>query len=154
MDPLPRRMTEAEVRRYAARALSELFDSLYEGAFAVDTGGRVTWMNHKFKALIGWNGTEAIEGQPIDEVLPHSQMSRVLETGRADLLDIIPLGRRQLTVSRLPLLQDDGHLIGAMGVILYDRLNSLRPLVDRFQTLQSDLEIGRASCRERVLRLV
>ena len=88
-------MTEAEVRRYAARALSELFDSLYEGAFAIDTGGRVTWMNHKFKALIGWNGTEAIEGQPIDEVLPHSQMNRVLETGRADLLDIIPLGRRQ-----------------------------------------------------------
>ncbi|GAB3129426.1 sigma-54-dependent Fis family transcriptional regulator [Novispirillum itersonii subsp. nipponicum] len=143
MDPVPRRMTEAEVRRYAARALSELFDSLYEGAFAVDTGGRVTWMNHKFKALIGWNGTEAIEGQPIDEVLPHSQMSRVLETGRADLLDIIPLGRRQLTVSRLPLLQEDGRLIGAMGVILYDRLNSLRPLVDRFQTLQSDLDTAR-----------
>lgn len=136
-------MTEAEVRRYAARALSELFDSLYEGAFAIDTGGRVTWMNHKFKALIGWNGTEAIEGQPIDEVLPHSQMNRVLETGRADLLDIIPLGRRQLTVSRLPLLKEDGSLIGAMGVILYDRLNSLRPLVDRFQSLQSELDTAR-----------
>ncbi|WP_245554771.1 sigma-54 interaction domain-containing protein [Novispirillum itersonii] len=140
---MTRSMTEAEVRRYAARALSELFDSLYEGAFAIDTGGRVTWMNHKFKALIGWNGTEAIEGQPIDEVLPHSQMNRVLETGRADLLDIVPLGRRQLTVSRLPLLKEDGSLIGAMGVILYDRLNSLRPLVDRFQSLQSELDTAR-----------
>lgn len=136
-------MTEAEVRRYAARALSELFDSLYEGAFAIGRDGRVVWMNHKFKALIGWNGTEAIEGQPIEEVLPHSQMQRVLDTGRADLLDIVPLGKRQLTVSRLPLLDDAGTLIGAMGVILYDRLNSLRPLVDRFQSLQSELDTAR-----------
>jgi len=134
---------EADVRRYAARALSELFDSLYEGAFAVDCQGRITWMNHKFKALIGWNGSQPIEGQPIDEVVPHSQMHRVLETGRADLLDIIPLGKHQLTVSRLPLLDDDKRLVGAMGVILYDRLKSLKPLVDRFQSLQAELSTAR-----------
>jgi transcriptional regulator with PAS, ATPase and Fis domain len=132
-------MSEQQVRQHAARALSKLFDSLYEGAFAIDTQGRITWMNHKFKALLGWNGTEAVEGLPIEQVVPHSQMSRVLDSGRADLLDIIPLGKHQLTVSRLPLHDDHGALIGAMGVILYDRLHSLKPLVNRFQTLQQDL---------------
>jgi transcriptional regulator with PAS, ATPase and Fis domain len=136
-------MDEQDVRRQAARSLSALFDTLYEGAFAVDMDGRVTWMNHKFKALIGWNGTQPIEGQPIDEVLPKSRMHRVLETGNADLLDLIPLGKHQLTVSRLPLHDDNDVLRGAMGVILYDRLHSLKPLVDRFQTLRDDLEQAR-----------
>jgi transcriptional regulator with PAS, ATPase and Fis domain len=138
-----RRMAEEEVRERASHALSELFDNLYEGAFAVDLKSRITWMNHKFKALIGWNGTDPVEGKPLEEVLPHSQMHRVLETGRADLLDIVPLGNRQLTVSRLPLVDDEGYLVGAMGVILYDRLNSLRPLVDQFQSLQSELDAAR-----------
>ncbi|WP_413207465.1 sigma-54 interaction domain-containing protein [Rhodospirillum sp. A1_3_36] len=136
-------MNEQDVRRQAAKSLSALFDTLYEGAFAVDLSGRVTWMNHKFKALIGWNGAEPVEGQPIEEVLPKSRMHRVLETGQADLLDLVPLGRHQLTVSRLPLHDDSGTLAGAMGVILYDRLHSLKPLVDRFQTLQEDLERAR-----------
>ncbi len=136
-------MDEQEVRRQAARSLSALFDTLYEGAFAVDLRGRVTWMNHKFKALTGWNGTQPVEGLPIDEVLPHSRMHRVLESGQADLLDLVPLGKHQLTVSRLPLHDEDGGLAGAMGVILYDRLHSLKPLVDRFQTLQAELEKAR-----------
>ncbi len=136
-------MNEQDVRRQAARSLSALFDTLYEGAFAVDMAGRVTWMNHKFKALIGWNGTQPVEGQPIDDVLPHSNMRRVLDSGQADLLDLIPLGRHQLTVSRLPLHDDQGRLSGAMGVILYDRLHSLKPLVDRFQSLQAELEKAR-----------
>lgn len=136
-------MNEQEMRRQVAKSLSALFDTLYEGAFAIDLQGRVTWMNHKFKALIGWNGTQPVEGQPIDEVLPHSRMHRVLEGGQADLLDIVPLGKHQLTVSRLPLHDDAGALVGAMGVILYDRLRSLKPLVDRFQTLQLDLETAR-----------
>ncbi|MCF8501886.1 MAG: PAS domain-containing protein, partial [Rhodospirillum sp.] len=136
-------MDEQDVRRQAAKSLSALFDTLYEGAFAVDLSGRVTWMNHKFKALIGWNGIEPVEGQAIEDVLPKSRMHRVLETGQADLLDLVPLGRHQLTVSRLPLHDDTGTLAGAMGVILYDRLHSLKPLVDRFQTLQEDLEKAR-----------
>lgn len=136
-------MDEQEVRRQAARSLSALFDTLYEGAFAVDLNNRVTWMNHKFKALIGWNGTQPVEGLPIEDVLPHSQMHRVLETGQADLLDIVPMGRHQLTVSRLPLHDHTGALCGGMGVILYDRLHSLKPLVNRFQTLQAELEKAR-----------
>ncbi|HZD25302.1 MAG TPA: PAS domain-containing protein, partial [Alphaproteobacteria bacterium] len=125
--PARRVVAEAEIRRQAARSLVDLFDRLYEGAFAVDTEARIVWMNDKFKALLGWNGTEAVEGLPVEEVIPHSEMRRVLETGQADLLDIIDMGERQLTVSRIPLTNDQGRLTGAMGVILYDRLQSLRP---------------------------
>ncbi|MCF8177540.1 MAG: sigma 54-interacting transcriptional regulator [Sulfuritalea sp.] len=117
----------------------KLFDSLYEGAVVIDQEGRITWINDKYKALIGWNGSEQIEGRLIEEVLPNSRLRNVMETGQADLLDVLTLGRRQMVVSRIPLHGEAGNVIGALGVILYDRLQSLKPIVSKFQQMQSDL---------------
>jgi transcriptional regulator with PAS, ATPase and Fis domain len=139
---------EARIRRQAARTLADVFDRLYEGAFAVDLEGRVVWMNDKFKALLGWNGVEPLEGSAIEDVVPASRMREVVETGRADLLDIIALGDRQLVVSRIPLHDDAGTRVGAMGVILYDRIQALKPLVGKFQALQQDLAQARRDLAE------
>jgi transcriptional regulator with PAS, ATPase and Fis domain len=131
---------EGEIRLKAARTLVKVFDELYEGAFAVDINCRIIWMNDKFKALIGWNGTESLEGKDIAEILPHTDMKRVIDKGQPDLIDIIDLGERQITISRIPLSDDNDQIVGAMGVILFDRLNALKPLVSRFQKMQNDLK--------------
>ncbi|WP_417821593.1 sigma-54 interaction domain-containing protein [Terasakiella sp.] len=131
---------EGEIRLKAARTLVKVFDDLYEGAFAVDTSCRIIWMNDKFKALIGWNGTEPLEGRDLSEILPHTDMKRVIEKGQPDLIDIVDLGERQITISRIPLSDDNDQVVGAMGVILFDRLNALKPLVSRFQNMQNDLK--------------
>ncbi|MCF8197319.1 MAG: sigma 54-interacting transcriptional regulator [Sulfuritalea sp.] len=131
--------SDAEVRSLAASSLVKLFDSLYEGAVVIDQEGRITWINDKYKALIGWNGSEQIEGRLIEEVLPNSRLRNVMETGQADLLDVLTLGRRQMVVSRIPLHGEAGNIIGALGVILFDRLQALKPIVSKFQQMQSDL---------------
>jgi transcriptional regulator with PAS, ATPase and Fis domain len=131
--------SDAEVRSLAASSLVKLFDSLYEGAVVIDQDGRITWINDKYKALIGWNGSEPIEGRSIEEVLPNSRLRQVMETGQADLLDVLTLGRRQMVVSRIPLHGEAGNVIGALGVILYDRLQALKPIVSKFQQMQTDL---------------
>jgi transcriptional regulator with PAS, ATPase and Fis domain len=127
------------VRSLAASSLVKLFDSLYEGAVVVDQAGRITWINDKYKALIGWNGSEAIEGRSIEDVLPNSRLRHVVETGQADLLDVLTVGGRQMVVSRIPLHGEAGNVIGALGVILYDRLQALKPIVSKFQQMQTDL---------------
>jgi transcriptional regulator with PAS, ATPase and Fis domain len=137
---VPERLTsDAEVRSLAASSLVKLFDSLYEGAVVVDQAGRITWINDKYKALIGWNGSEAIEGRFIEDVLPNSRLRHVVETGQADLLDVLTVGGRQMVVSRIPLHGEAGNVIGALGVILYDRLQALKPIVSKFQQMQTDL---------------
>jgi len=134
---------EAQIRTQAARALADVFDSLYEGAFAVDKDARIVWMNDKFKALLGWNGLEPAEGKPVEEVMPDSQMRNVVETGQPALLDIFPLGKQQVVVSRIPLKKSDGTITGGLGVILFDRIQALRPLINKFQDLQTDLADAR-----------
>jgi len=135
--------SEKDIRSLAASTLLKLFDSLYEGAVAIDRSGHITWINDKFKAVIGWNGTEAIEGRQVEEVMPNSRLRAVAESGQAEMLDVFSIGNRQVVVSRIPLHADDGAVIGALGVILYDRLQALKPLVSKFQQLQTDLASAR-----------
>lgn len=117
-----------------------LFDQLYEGAVLLDANACIVWMNDKYKALLGWNGTEPVEGRPVEEVIPNSRMREVVQTGRADLLDIFLIENRQLVVSRIPIRDDNGQVTGAVGFILFDRIQSLKPLVEKFQGLQADLD--------------
>ncbi|MCW5729724.1 MAG: sigma 54-interacting transcriptional regulator [Alphaproteobacteria bacterium] len=135
--------TEASLRSQAARTLLKLFDSLYEGAVAIDREARIVWMNDKYRALLGWNGTEPIEGRPVEEVIPDSLMRRVVDTGRADLLDVFTVNKRQMVVSRIPLFDERGKVTGALGIILYDRLQALKPLVSKFQRMHEDLARAR-----------
>lgn len=141
--------SDAEVRRLAASSLVKLFDSLYEGAVVIDRQGRITWINDKYKALIGWNGSEAIEGHRIEDVLPNSRLRAVAESGQAELLDVFSIGGRQVVVSRIPLTGEAGDVIGALGVILFDRLQALKPLVSKFQQMQSELASARQQLAER-----
>ena len=146
---VPARLSsDAEVRSLAASSLVRLFDSLYEGAVVIDQAGRITWINDKYKALIGWNGSEAIEGRAIEDVLPNSRLRHVVETGQADLLDVLTVGGRQMVVSRIPLHGEAGNVIGALGVILNDRLQALKPIVSKFQQMQSDLATVRRQLAE------
>ena len=76
-------------------------------------------------------------------MIPNSRMRQVVESGQADLLDVIGVGDRQVVVSRIPLTDDNGEVTGALGVILYDRLQALRPIVSKFQQMQDDLARAR-----------
>ena len=134
---------DADVRSLASNTLLRLFDSLYEGAVVVDRAGRITWINDKYKALLGLNGTEPVEGRAVEEIIPNSRLRHVMESGRAELLDVFAIGSRQVVVSRIPLQDESGTVIGGLGVILYDRVQALKPIVSKFQQMQSDLASAR-----------
>jgi predicted ATP-dependent protease len=53
-----------------------------------------------------------------------------------------------MVVSRIPLHGEAGNVIGALGVILYDRLQALKPIVSKFQQMQTDLASVRRQLAE------
>ena len=128
-----------EIRRLAMRTLFERLDSLCEGALAVDQQARVVWMNEKYAKKLGLKSVEAALGREVEEVIPNSLMRQVVQTGEPILLDIMPFGDEQFVVTRMPLNDERGKVIGAVGFVLYDRLQYLKPLVTKFAQLQSEL---------------
>ncbi len=128
-----------EIRRVAMQTLFERLDSLCEGALAVDQQARIVWMNDKYAKKLGLESVEVALGREVEEVIPNSLMRQVVQTGEPILLDIMPFGEEQFVVTRMPLNDERGRVIGAIGFVLYDRLQYLKPLVGKFAQLQSEL---------------
>jgi transcriptional regulator with PAS, ATPase and Fis domain len=133
----------AYIRARAMETLFERLENLCEGAIAIDRGGRVVYVNEKYLSALGLARIADAIGRPIEEIIPNSLMRRVVETGEPILLDIMELGGEQLVVTRMPIEDEDRQVIGAIGFVLYDHLESLKPLLARVAQLESDLRLAR-----------
>ena len=133
----------AIIRARAMETLFERLENLCEGAIAIDRAGRVVYVNEKYLPALGLDQTSQAIGRPIEEVIPNSLMRRVVETGEPILLDIMELGGEQLVVTRMPIEDENKNIIGAIGFVLYDHLDGIRPLVARMGQLESDLRLAK-----------
>jgi transcriptional regulator with PAS, ATPase and Fis domain len=126
------------------RTLSETCD----GAVTVDREARITWIQDKYRALLGVEPDRDVIGQPIEDIIPESKLRSVVETGRPILLDIMDFGPLHFVVTRIPLTDEDGKVTGAIGFVVYDRLDRLHPLIAKFNALTTELERTRRELAE------
>ena len=71
-------------------------------------------------------------------------MHHVLESGKPILIDLLSNRAGTFVVSRIPLRDSAGEVIGALGIVLFDHAEtSLQPLVGKFALLQRDLDDAR-----------
>ncbi|WP_235580849.1 sigma 54-interacting transcriptional regulator [Pseudorhodoferax sp. Leaf265] len=124
----------------AIRSLFDRLEDLCEGAVAVDMEARVAWINDKYARKVGLDDARAALGRPIEEIIPHSALREVARSGKPIVVDIMPLGAEHVVVTRLPLRDEQGHLAGAIGFVLYERVDGLKPVMAKLQQLQARLQ--------------
>lgn len=131
----------------AARSMFQLFSSMSQGMFLVDRSGRIVWVNkgyERFLPRLGVAGVGDFLGHMVEEVIPNTQMRSVLETGKPVLIDLLTNSAGTFVVSRLPLHDDEGGVIGVIGIVLFDQPETtLQPLISKFAMLQRDLDEAR-----------
>jgi len=129
----------AALRARAMNTLFEAFDSLCEGTVVVDRDARIVWINERYAARFGVADPAAAIGREIEEIIPTSLMREVVASGRPVLLDLLDAGGETYVVTRLPLKDERGDVIGAIGFALYDRLQPLHTFYARLHRLQEQL---------------
>jgi transcriptional regulator with PAS, ATPase and Fis domain len=143
--PLPR--DGQSILELAARSMFHLFSSISQGMFLVDRSGRIVWLNEGYKRFLpalGFSSVDQVVGHLVEDVVPNTQMRRVLDTGQAILIDLLTNRAGTFVVSRLPLRDEQGELIGAIGIVLFDHPETtLQPLISKFAHLQRDLDDAR-----------
>lgn len=132
----------------AARSMFHLFSTISQGMFLVDRTGRIVWMNDGYKRFLpalGFSSVDQFVGHMVEEVIPNTQMRRVLDTGEAFLIDLLTNRAGTFVVSRIPLRDDSGDdVIGAIGIVLFDHPETtLQPLISKFALLHRDLDDAR-----------
>ena len=135
----------------AARSLFDVFANASEGMLLVDRSGRVVWINDQYRRYLpalGFAREEDFVGQPVSSVVQNTLMHQVLETGKPILIDLLINKAGTFVVSRYPLRDGAGQVIGALGVVLFDRPQAnLQPLLSKFALLQRELDEARAALR-------
>lgn len=135
-----------KILRQAAATFFDHLSEMCEGILLVDSDARLVWINDRYERYLGTLGFESrdeVIGRPIEEVVPNTMMRSVVETGRPILIDVIENPTGAFVVSRIPLHDDEGRVIGAIGMILYDQIDSLKPILGRLSRLQTELAAAR-----------
>ena len=148
LDPIPALPLDAQgILELAARSMFHLFSSVSQGMFLVDLRGRIVWVNEGYQRFLpdlGLTSVDQFVGRTVEEVIPNTGMRRVLETGQAVLIDLLTNKAGTFVVSRIPLRDDAGKVIGAIGIVLFDHPETtLQPLISKFALLQRDLDDAR-----------
>lgn len=135
----------------AARSLFDVFARASEGMLLVDRSGRVVWINEQYRRYLpalGFEREADFVGQPVSTVVQNTLMHQVLETGKPILVDLLINRAGTFVVSRFPLRDAAGEVIGALGVVLFDEPQAnLQPLLGKFALLQRELDEAHAALR-------
>ena len=141
-DSLPR--DAQSILELAARSMFDVFANASEGMLLVDRDARVVWINDQYRRFLpalGFEREEDFVGHPVSRVVQNTQMHHVLETGRPILMDLLTNRAGTFVVTRIPLRDTAGAVIGALGIVLFDHAETtLQPLIEKFSLLQRDLD--------------
>ncbi|MFC7370461.1 sigma 54-interacting transcriptional regulator [Fictibacillus iocasae] len=93
-----------------------ILDSTHDGMIAIDENGSITLFNKSAEKMTGITKDEAI-GLPILEVMPNSQLPRILRTKTEEINreQMLPNGTKIYT-TRLPIVDNEGNTLGAFAV--------------------------------------
>lgn len=134
--------THSEVSGQLA-AIARAFHEASEGAIAIDRAGRVTWINEKYAKLLGYDDADLVVGKAISSVIPETKLHEVALSGVPIMLDLMRFSERTFVVSRVPILNEEDEPVGAIGMVLFDNVEGLNPLIEKVRRLEREIESNR-----------
>jgi transcriptional regulator with PAS, ATPase and Fis domain len=145
-DPLPT-LDAADISTIHHRAREsffKIFQDLARGALMVDRHARITWIDEKYIEFLGLTADAEVIGRHVAEVIPHTRMPEVLREGRAIPFDVMEANNGWCVVSRFPLFDDAGTVIGGFGFVMFGDLEILQSVSQKIERLRTDLNSTRS----------
>ena len=141
------------VLKLAAQTMFDTLASTAMGMLVVDRSHRIVWISEGYKRFLpalGHADEHDFVGRRVEDVVPNTLMAQVIETGRPILVDLLTNQAGTFLVSRLPLRDAKGDVIGALGMVLLDHPETtMQPLIAKFSRLQRDLDNARQQLAEK-----
>ena len=134
--PLPALPNDTDdLLRLAAQSMFDTFAATAMGTMVVDRAHRIVWISEGYKRFLpalGHADERDFLGRRVEEVVPNTLMAQVIETGQPILVDLLTNKAGTFLVSRLPLRDATGQVIGAMGMVLLDHPETtMQPLIGK-----------------------
>ncbi|MFJ3056377.1 sigma-54 interaction domain-containing protein [Herbaspirillum sp. NPDC087042] len=136
------------VARRAMESLFRTLENFSEGTIVVDAQARVVWINKRYATRFGFEDPQKAIGLDCEKVVPNSLLREVVETGKPILLDLMETRQDPMIVIRLPIRDDAGNCVGAVGFALFDELKTLTPLFAHYDRIREELASAHRSLEQ------
>ena len=128
----------SKIRSLSEEYIHALIDNPYECPIVIGPDGVIIFISEYSEKLLGIDGDDAI-GKHVTEVIEDTHLHEILKDGKARIGDMLHIGGRQQLISRIPLKDFEGNLIGAVGKGMLNEVTRLWDLQRKVELLDGQL---------------
>jgi len=115
------------------KGISSILNSTHDAMVAIDLNEKIVIFNYAAEMLIGCSASEVI-GQPVRNIIKNTRLPHILKTGKAEINQQQNLGDITIITNRVPVLDDQGKIIGAAAV--FRDISEVQQLAEKITNLQ------------------
>lgn len=128
---------ELKTVRNLHQLLDTVLEHAYDGIVMIDSTGKINFLSQVMCELFG-TSQEVAMGQPVERIFPSFQLPVVLQTGIAEMSDVLEINGIQYLIHRIP-IQSDKNIVGAIGKVMFRQLKEVREVAKRLDQLESEV---------------
>lgn len=114
--------------------------SEFETFVVVDLEERVVFLNDNYAKILNIDSEKAI-GMFVKDLIPGTQMQKVLNSGKEDIGSLFELkDGRTIVCNRLP-IKKNGKLLGAIAFATFKKMDEITIFMERINALNAELSI-------------
>ncbi|HWP97157.1 MAG TPA: sigma 54-interacting transcriptional regulator [Syntrophomonadaceae bacterium] len=113
-----------------------LLNSPFLACVVVDKEGKITFISQSYLEWLDMKGEDVL-GRYILDVTPDSGLPEVLQSGKAEPVDIWSINDRSTIVTRMPLIKD-GQIVGAIGQTIFLEMAGATILKKKLQEMEKE----------------
>jgi transcriptional regulator with PAS, ATPase and Fis domain len=119
----------------------EVFDKLPIPIDILNAKGEIIYMNKNFCDFLK-KPREELLGKPVNEVNPSSMFMETLKRKTADIACKHRFENgKEAIVHRIPIIDDEGELIGGFGMVLFEELSKMQEVLDKYKMIAGELKL-------------
>jgi PAS domain S-box-containing protein len=132
----------------ALKMLEVAIDNAYEGLIITDAEGVILKVNQAYADFLGKKMAEMI-GRHVTEVVENTRMHIVGRTGKAEIAHIQKINGHEMIANRIP-IYEGGKVVAVVGKVMFQDVNDLFAMIDRFRKLKTELEFYKSELNKRL----
>jgi len=129
--------SELEATKRLYETLLTVLNIAYEAIIVVDEQEKIFLVNEAACRFLGKKESDLLN-KPVNRIIENIKLSRTLKTGMAETNQIQVIGGRPYIVSCIPIIRA-GKVIGAVGRIVFQRLEEVKELAERLAQMDHEL---------------
>jgi transcriptional regulator with PAS, ATPase and Fis domain len=128
-----------KLKRLGDDIIYALIDNPYECPIVINKQGIICFMSRFSKRLIGIDPDEAV-GKHIKDVIKETRLHEILKDGKARIADLLNIAGKQQVISRIPLKDLHGRILGAVGKGVLNEAVKVAELSKRIEVMDGQLQ--------------